>query len=278
MGFLSGPLEPKPATAAAGRLPSPTRGRRRLDGPGSRERRRGRQRGAGRRSTTGGRPAPGPASTAATWPPTPPRSRCSSPAGVGVLSRGVGPAPRRRRRGGGRRPARRLDQRVAGHPVVRHQPVRGRRRRGAGRPGGEPGLGRRASKRCAAAGPAATGPPSAPVRRRDAWASPWSALSGYPVAPARLEAVPGAGRGGPRPVRGGLRHARRLRRLPGRRPRRRGTTSAAMLVCHEAGAAGGRRPRPRPGRARPRRPAHPGGRGHPRAAGRRWSSPAARPG
>ena len=49
-----------------------------------------------------------------------------------------------------------------------------------------------------------------------------------------------------------------------RRPRRRGTTWAALLVCREAGAVGGRRPRPRARRARPRRPPHAGGGRHAR--------------
>ena len=60
-------------------------------------------------------------------------------AGLGGLSEESGvehAGPRRHRRG---RPARRLDQRQPGHPLVRHQPVRGRRRRPACRAGGQPG-------------------------------------------------------------------------------------------------------------------------------------------
>ena len=89
-----------------------------------------------------------------------------------------------------------------------------------------------------------------------------------PAPVARLGPVPRARGRRPRPVRGRRRRARRLRRLQPRRPRRRGTTSAALLVCREAGRRSSTTPRPRPRRARPRRPAHAGRRRHARAARR----------
>ena len=68
---------------------------------------------------------------------------------------------------------------------------------------------------------------------------------GLPAAVAGLAAVPGARGGGPRPVRGGLRRARRLPGLQPRRPRRLGLPGRA------AGLPGGRCGRDRRVLARP---------------------------
>ena len=136
---------------------------------------------------------------------------------AGGAQRGVGPAPRRPRGGGGPRPARRVDQRLPGDLVVGDEPVR-RRRRG---PGG--GRGRRPGARHAVRGV----PRSARGRDGHTLVAVGTVAAqrglrravGPAAAPPRVEAVPCARRLGPRPVRRRRRPARRLRRLQPRRPR-----------------------------------------------------------
>ena len=130
---------------------------------------------------------------------------------------GVGTAPARGVGHGGAGPARRVDQRQPGHPLVRHQPVRRRRRGTTGRAGGEPGVGDEVR------GGAGRGRP----RRRGSAAPlrvPVAARGGrrpvrVPEALAGLEAVPGARGVRPRPVRGRRGRRRRLRGLLVERPR-----------------------------------------------------------
>ena len=206
----------KPATPDRGRLPSPpvddadaARGPRRDVGGHPRRPRRPRRLGSGRHP---GRPVPvRPGGRRG-------RPRGARPGRARSALGGVGPAPPRRRDHGGDGPARRLDQRQPGHPVVRDQPLRGRRRRAACRPGGQPGLGpavrggarRRGDlRRCAAV--ARRGPPSC--------GESIVALSGFPSRWLGLEAVPRPRGLRPRSVRGGRRCGRRLHRLLVERPR-----------------------------------------------------------
>ena len=160
-----------------------------------------------------------------TWQPTPPASRCSSEAGVGVLSEESGTT------GPGRdlvvvdRPGRRLDQCVAGASrgtppaCARSTPTEpGRRwwstrRRGCG------------SKRSGAGAPARTA-----WRSDRPGASGWASHRGVqrlsgPLL--RLVAVPVPWGGRPRPVRGGRGRARRVRRGRWVASSGVGTTSAA---------------------------------------------------
>ena len=253
----------------------PGDGRRRAP-RGAARRGHGRARRPRRPRRLGAAPAPGPASTAATWPPTRRPSPCSTRAGLGVLSEESGVHHGDRAVVVVVDPVDGSTNASRGAALVRHQPVRGRRRR---RP-------RRASwsTRPAALRFEAVAGRRRPRRRRAARARRRAptlgealvGLSGLPAALVRLEAVPGPRRRRPRPVRGRRRPARRLRRLQPERPRRRGTTSAGLLVCQEAGAVvvdafdrDARHPRPR-------RAAHARSRRHPGAARRRRSRPVGR--
>ena len=189
---------------------------------------------ARRCSTTGARRAPGPASTTATWLPTTPRCRCSTRAGLGWMSEETGAQHVDRDLVVVIDPVDGVDQRRPRHPVVRHQPVCARRRRAPGCPGGRPGprppllgragrrrlrrrradLGRRPARRCGSAVVGLSGYPprylgwkqfraSAP---RPSICAPWPTAPSTPISTAA------------------------------RTPTVRGTTSAGMLVCREAGA------------------------------------------
>ena len=150
--------------------------------------------------------------------------------GSGVMSEESG-RPRRRPAGRrGARPGRRQHQRQPRPALVRHQPVRGRRAtapgprwwstrpaaRGSRRSRGGGARGRRRS-RCV---------PSACTTLGDADRR----AVGLPAALVRVEAVPGPRRRRPRPVRGGRRAPRRLRRLQPERPRRLGLPRRAARL------------------------------------------------
>ena len=95
--------------------------------------------------------------------------------------RGVRPARRRPRRSWSCSiPSTARTNASRGHPVVRHQPVRGRRRRARVAALVVNQAAGRASRRCGAAAPAVDGAAAARRRRAPRWATPIVGLSGYP--------------------------------------------------------------------------------------------------
>ena len=188
---------------------------------------------------------------------------CSTGAGRRRAERGVGPAPARRGDHGRGRSARRLDQRLAGDPLVRHQPVRRRRRRAAGRAGREPGVGRAVRGRAGRRGARATARRSRPAASTDARRRRSSGCPGYPprhLGWKQFRAL-GAAALDLCAVAAGV--ARRLRRLQLRRPRlvglprrparvprggrrRSSTPTAVTSSCSTTTPAARRSPRPRP--------------------------------
>ena len=182
--------------------------------------RRRRRRRPRRRRATGGWPAPGPASTAATWPPTPPASPCWPAPGSACC-------PRRAALPDAEPPTSLvvldpLDGSTNAAAASRGTPRRCARSTPTGPLAAvvvEPRDAACASRRCAAAGRARDGAPLGAVGRDRAAPSRSSACRATRPAALRLEPVPRARRRRPRPVRGGRRRARRLRRLQPRRPR-----------------------------------------------------------
>src|SRR5205807_7078036 len=164
---------------------------------------------------------------------------------------------------GGARPRRWLDQCVAPYSLLGHLRLRARRGRSARRPGGEPGH-RRGHHRRAGGGRPARRRTDRPREGRAGGGCRGDAV-GSPRRVAPLEAVPGAGVGGPQPRRRG--------RRGGGRAGRRGRLARPLGLSRRAphlpggGRRGGRRRRPGPGGDRPRRPPPAAGGGHAGAVG-----------
>ena len=158
-----------------------------------------------------------------------------------MLSEESGQPERGPRTGGGHRPRRRVDQCVEGDPLVRHQPVRGRRRGATGRARGATRPPVCASRRCAGGGARRDGVADPTFRVRAAGRG-HRGLQRLSAQVLRLAPVPVPRCSRPRPVRGGRGRARRLRR--GRR------VEARELGLSRAGCWSA--PRPAPSSARPR--------------------------
>ena len=174
------------------------------------------------------------ASTRSTSPPTRPRWPCS-PRRRGRAVRGERPRPRATARRGRRdRSDRRLDERQPRHAVVRHVAVPRRRRRPGGGARRQPGRRRALLGACAARERGAASAalrPSGCTRLGEAIV----VRLGRSARRRRLGAVPGARALRARPVRRGRRCASTASSTSASTSTACGTTSAAWLICREAG-------------------------------------------